>query len=793
MGDCVCKMKDPLLLNPRSRRFTTKLITSLVYSSFILISLLFISHLGDRFQAVTPNYEGCANDVSLGFRYCDSSLGIDDRVASLVNELNLSEKISLLTPDPTQGNPCDDHTAAVPRIGLPSIMWLTEVNSMVDAVCVGPDKCPTVFYGPLGSAASFNTTSWRARGYTLGMELRAFRNVGGARPVGAKELVGLTGFGPNINIGTFLTLSVYLINSVGDLLIARDPRFGRTSELPGEDPLINGKYAAEMIQGMQTKDDDGFYLMLGFLKHFSAYSVEEDRFTSNFNISKYDLADTYLRQFKIAVTQGKPAGVMCSYNSINGTPSCANGFLLNTLLRQEWKQPDIIVTSDCDAIKNLHGPPAYAPNELFQSSWALNNGTDLEMGTTIFQMGLARAVRSGLTNETIISASVQRLYKALMRAGQFQKTSFDKIGDEVINSTKHQRRSHDAALQGPVLLRNNVLPLQLGSTLSVIGPFGNAKATLFEDYSKLVCHEPGNGCVLSLYEALQKLHGNATFTQGTDELQSIPNGVQAAITAAMKSDYTILVIGSSSLQEAEGTDKNTTDISTPQLQLARAILSLGRPTVILLVNGGALSIDELANSNHSQLSIVELFNPGPQTRAIAQLLTGKENRWGKLPYTIYPSDYQHEISKNSFSMSVFPGRTYRYFMKTPLWPFGFGLSYTDFAITELSCADQSNIKVTVKNIGLRRGDEVLQAYHSLNTLQTHPLPIKTLFEFERVRLEAGEFIEMSIPVTIESVSVVDNNGNQVLYHGNHSIFIALGTLGGSSDVSHKCTFEVSLI
>lgn len=219
------------------------------------------------------------------------------RMADLLGRLSLPEKIAMISPQPKLGSTCATHTAGKASIGLGSYSWLIETNTGVAAACMAPGICATTFNGPMGIAASFNRTMWQLKGQVLGRELRAFNNAGwhrGTAGFGAgsiSEHVPLEGYGPNINI-------------------ARDPRYGRNSELPGEDPFLSGSYAVSMLQGMQMKDAQGYPLMLAYLKHFTAYSTEANRGHDTHTISQHDFFETYLPQFEMGMRQGEATGVM---------------------------------------------------------------------------------------------------------------------------------------------------------------------------------------------------------------------------------------------------------------------------------------------------------------------------------------------------------------------------------------------------------------------------------------------------------------------------------------------------
>ena len=196
----------------------------------------------------TPNYQACLPPHD-NYTFCNTALSVDERVDALIKLLTRAEKIAMISPNPKLGSTCNDHTSGVDRLGVPQWMWLTETNTGVNSACMAKDRCSTTFSGPMGMAASFNRSSWRAKGSVMGTEMRALTNAHWHRDAGvaAKALIGVTGFGPNINQ-------------------QRDPRFGRSSELPGEDPFVAGTYAAEMMLGMQEQDAAGHPKMLAYLK-----------------------------------------------------------------------------------------------------------------------------------------------------------------------------------------------------------------------------------------------------------------------------------------------------------------------------------------------------------------------------------------------------------------------------------------------------------------------------------------------------------------------------------------------
>lgn len=759
-----------------------------------------------------PNWKGCATKLARSFPYCDASLSIDQRVDALLANLTLDETITMISPQPKLGEACGDHTGGKSSIGLPPYFWLTETNTAVAARCIPSEKwkCPTTFIGPMGMGSSFNRTSWRAKGIVFGKELRAFNNLAWTRHASG-DLVGLTGFGPNINI-------------------ARDPRFGRSSELPGEDPFHLGTYASEMVQGMQTKNTNGMPLMLAYLKHFTAYSRETNRGHDTYNISQYDLFDSYLAQYEIAFKEGHASGVMCSYDSINGIPSCANDFTLNEVLRKRWNQTNAFVTTDCGAVSNMRGAPANAPSDEHAAAWTINNGTDLEMGSTIWTNSMKQAIQLGLVTEATVRTSARRGLRQLFTAGRFDSAerlgAWAKLGLESINSTESQAVAWEAALQGMVLLKNNIidivgspvaarqaapraavpmLPLMAGAhTIAVVGAMATS-VDLMSDYAggtgESGCWPNSDeSCIVTIGEAIKltnaKAGGTTTIEQGVDVDSARTSGIAAAKASALKADVVVLVVGNDRTIEHEGKDRTLTTLPGLQTLFAKEILALNKPTILVMSNGGALAVDNLVEGC---AAIIETFNPSQWTKALAALIFGDENRWGKMPVTNYPESYNTKQAMANYDMSKAPGRSYKYYTGKPLWEFGTGLSYTTFDVKcakkrEVSTMKSSStgtvtttIDCVVTNTGGRSGDDVIFAFHSAGAAirakvkDLHPAPIKSLIAFERVSLDAGKSTTVSFVIARKQLLMTNASGDRVLYEGQRSIMFSDGA-GASSEV-----------
>lgn len=292
-----------------------------------------------------------------------------------MSSLNITEKANRMSVN-SEGSVGDD---TYRRLGLPPYAWLMETNTAANAACLNGTRCATNFVGPEGLAASFNRSVWRSKGEVVSTEQRAFSNNGAVKLPGSCSpstnpcYVSNTGYGPNINV-------------------MRSPQFGRNSEMVGEDPLLSGSYAREMVGEQQKEDAHGHPRMMVYLKHYTTYTLDcrvggpppkrtptSHCNTDNNVISQFDYMDTYLPQYQLAMQIA--GGVMCAYSSENNHPSCANDFLLNKVLRERWHRPDAVVTTDCAAISHLTSGPAFAPSNSVAAAWGLNNGSDIDCGS----------------------------------------------------------------------------------------------------------------------------------------------------------------------------------------------------------------------------------------------------------------------------------------------------------------------------------------------------------------------------------------------------------------------------
>eukprot|EP00658_Telonema_sp_P-2_P004662 TRINITY_DN11725_c0_g2_i2.p1 TRINITY_DN11725_c0_g2~~TRINITY_DN11725_c0_g2_i2.p1 ORF type:complete len:747 (-),score=170.82 TRINITY_DN11725_c0_g2_i2:277-2517(-) len=733
-------------------------------SNIVQLSSLAVALIGLVARAAPappPLYHGCISPAARALQYCNTTLSHEQRVADLISHLNVTEQIGQLSP--TQKPFCAVHTPAIDRIGLPKYKWLTEVNSAVSNTgCASEGRCATQFIGPLGSAASFNRSSWWRKGDVVSTDMRAYNNLNTGE-------TGLTGFGPNIN-----TL--------------KDPRYGRNSELAGEDPFLSGEYATAYTRGMQQLSSQGHLKMLSYLKHYTAYSVEASRFTFVANVTLFDLWDSYLPQYEIAFTQGQASGAMCSYFAPNGVSCCGNNYLLNEVIRGRWNRSDAVVMSDCSAVNNMqHNGYASGPEDA--SAKALNGGLDIYGGwdDDLWTQGyLLKAIEDNMTTANAVTAAVTRTFLQKFKVGMFDPVESDEwtqIGAEALNSSYAQQVSFEAALQGLVLLKNdgNLLPLSPGIHVAVVGPMANATTGLLSDYANTEI-EPSPMESIAGALAAANLGGSTEVAVGVDVDSNRTSGIGAALELAGRADLVVLVLGITRDQEHEGIDRQDTLLPGNQQSFAEQVLSSAPAgkVVLVLCNGGILSVDTLIPKASA---IIEAFSPavmGP--RAIAESLFGHHNRWGKLPVTVYPAEYSNQLQITDMSFTTPPGRSYRYYQATPLFRFGEGLSYTSFAVN-CSCAPgpaSIAVECTLANTGSREGDEVVQLYHRLSgplrkqVIQLHPVPFRKLVGFERVTLDVGSTQDLGFSLPRSRLALTTNDGERKLYPGVHELVVARG-------------------
>jgi len=376
---------------------------------------------------------------------------------------------------------------------------------------------------------------------------------------------------------------------------------------------------------------------------------------------------------------------------------------------------------------------------------------------------------------------------------RFQLGLFDPIQDQpywkipltVVGSNESQAFNYYSTLQSLVLLKNNnTLPFKKGIKLAIVGPHWNASDILLGTpmYYGQICPDNTLNCMNSLYSTLRIWNegGITTYAQGTAVNTTVTDGFAEAINVVQQSDAVILALGLDMTIENENNDRININLPGNQHEFARQIIALGKPNVILLLNGGMVALDA---EKISAGAILEAFYPGFHgARAIASTLFGDNNPGGKLPYTIYPSDYVNQIKMSNMNMTDAPGRSYKYYTGQPLWPFGWGLSYTTFNLTYNNYSttvfqtgkiseQMAHYEINVTNTGKIPGDEVVFAYFVPTNLTIYTdLPlIKQLFGFERVHVNPGQTITVYFDVDTSTLQVVDKKGNIISAPGRYHL------------------------
>eukprot|EP00656_Telonema_subtile_P053359 TRINITY_DN7716_c0_g1_i1.p1 TRINITY_DN7716_c0_g1~~TRINITY_DN7716_c0_g1_i1.p1 ORF type:complete len:526 (-),score=141.07 TRINITY_DN7716_c0_g1_i1:109-1686(-) len=499
-------------------------------------------------------------------------------------------------------------------------------------------------------------------------------------------------------------------------------------------------------------------------------------------------------------------GTMCSYAGLNGVPSCANDYLLNQVIRSPagFNRSDVVVGTDCGAVNNMVSANHYATDSLDAAAKTLNGGTDMELGdqewSAIANGGsglLTKALEMKRVTEERVSLSVERILRLRFLTGQFDPVDaqpYTKITADAVNSTAAQQLNLEAALQSLVLLKNEAktLPFKKGVKTAVLGPHVLSQRDLMSDYKgdmQCVGGSDDFSCIPTIAAEFTAYNGadNTVVVQGVEIASDNSTQIDAALAAAGAAEQVLLFIGIGSAEEHEGIDRHNTSLPGLQESFTLQVLALckqkGIPAAVIMINAGALAIDPIVPVAPA---IVEAFYPSVRgAKALALTLFGEQNRWGKLPVTMYDKDYINQVDFHNFEMSKPPGRTYKYYTGTPLFPFGHGLSYNPSM--SLQCVPSKgkapmllSLDCNAQTSGGVKGDEVLMAFHSVDdsirAAAAHPVPIKELVGFLRGHYDPNLFVSEfgTIEIGPNQLGVVDQDGNLQLIKGTHVIEVTNG-------------------
>ncbi len=544
--------------------------------------------------------------------------------------------------------------------------------------------------------------------------------------------------------------------------IARDPRWGRIVEGAGEDPFLGAAIARAQVKGFQGSFAGEPGHVLTSVKHFAGYGAADGgRDYDSSDIADEQLWNVYLPPFHAAVEAGA-ATVMSAYMDLNGVPATGNRFLLTEVLRNTWGFQGFVV-SDAFAVRDLvtHG---FASNPEDAAYRAFSAGVNMDMGSRTYDDNLPKLVKDGRVKEAQIDAMVRPILAAKIRLGLFEKPYVDETAAKgVFEAPESKQEARRAAQRTAVLLRNEgaLLPLvkEKYGSIAVIGPMADSAVdirgpwALADDPAQAlsiargirervgasVSVETAMGCeitrkVPSMFDAITGVKRGTPLTneQNTAEIEK-------AVALAAKADLAVMVLGETQDMSGEGASRTSLDLPGRQEELLEKVVATGKPVVLVLLNGRPLSISWAAEHVPA---ILEAWYPGAEGgHAVADLLFGDANPGGKLPVTFprtvgqVPIYYAHTLTHKPEDAADFVSR-YWDEPSTPLYPFGYGLSYTKFAISDLKI-DKNGASVEVKNTGNRAGDEVVQLYVHQRA-GSASRPVRLLKGFERVTLAPGE-------------------------------------------------------
>ena len=685
------------------------------------------------------------------YKYTENE--IEERAQRLVSEMTIEEKCEQLKYDSPE----------IERLGIDKFNWW---NECLHGVARGGTA--TVFPQAIALAAMFDEQAVSQAAEIIATEARAKYNQSKKR--GDIDLYkGLTFWTPNINI-------------------FRDPRWGRGQETYGEDPYLTSRLGCAFVKGLQG--DKLPYKATACAKHFAVHSgPEAQRHSFNAEVSEKELWETYLPAFKALITEAHAEGVMGAYNRLNGEPCCGSEYL-NNLLRNEWKFDGYFV-SDCWAIADFHVNHHVTKSAPESAALAIKNGCDLNCGNTYIH--LINAYNEGLVSEEDIDRCVKRVIKTRIKLGMFDEcTPYDSISFEEADSPEHNEFSRKCAEKSMVMLKNNgILPIKKSEvkTIAVIGPAADSRDVLKGNYfgtsSRYVTFLEGIREAFEPEVRVLYSEGCHLFKERVEPLALPGDRLSEALGAAECADIVILCTGLDATLEGEEGDTGNAyasgdklDLRFPGLQneVLEVAYESGKPVILLVLTGSAM---DLAWADEHVNAIMQCWYPGAQGgNAIAQVLFGDACPEGRLPDTFYRTS--EELPE--FTDYSKEGRTYRYMKNKPLYPFGYGLSYTEFSLDNVKLSTQKvtpdGVEVTadVTNIGQMDGTQTVLVYVKAEREGT---PNPQLKGIAKAALKKGETKTVHITLPEEAFGLCDDDGVKRVHKGSYTIYIgekAAGTV-----------------
>ncbi len=686
-----------------------------------------------------------------------------DIAKSLVAQMTLEEKLSQVKYN----------ASSIERLGIPAYNWWNEALHGVARAGTA-----TVFPQAIGLAATFDENAVKNVAKTVSNEARAKYNA--QRKAGDSDIYkGLTMWAPNVNI-------------------FRDSRWGRGHETYGEDPFLTSKLGCAYVEGLQQRKEDGSIKVAACAKHFAVHSgPEELRHEFDAIVSKRDMAETYLPAFKSLVKDARVEAVMGAYNAVNGEVCCGSKTLLCDILRNEWGFEGHVV-SDCWAVMDFHLHHKVTTNAVESAALAMNNGCDLNCGVAFSYLG--EAIKEGLITEEALDRAVIRLMETRLRLGTIKgyESDYDNIPYSINDSKEARGLNLEVAKDSLVLLKNDgVLPLKKESvtTIGVIGPNADSRQALIGNYcgtaSKYITVLDGLWDYLDDDVRIIYSEGCHLYKDKVENLALQNDRISEVKAVCNESDVVVVVLGlDSSLEGEEGDtgnayasgDKNTLDLPGLQNDVLKIACESGKKVIAVIMSGSALN---LSYAKEHANAIIEAWYPGAQGgKAIAELIFGEYSPSGRLPITFYNST-EELPDFTDYSMQ---NRTYRYMKNKPLYPFGYGLSYTAFDVSKAKLISSDirktgvKLEVTVTNTGDIEGKYVLQVYVGCdNAIAPNP----QLKYFSKIYLDKKETMKTVIILPKTAFELADENGVFSVWNDNYTIYIS-----DSSDVSNAIAIDV---
>lgn len=717
-----------------------------IYLLLIIFGLFFScqSHLYSQLKTV-DFYD--PSDEVLSF--------FEKKAEKLISEMTIEEKASQMVHSSMQ----------IERLNIDKYNWWNEALHGV-----ARSAKATVFPQAIAMAATFDTILIKNVGNAISDEARAIHNIFRQKGMN-NEYTGLTFWSPNINI-------------------FRDPRWGRGHETYGEDPYLTSMIGRAFVKGMQGNDKK-YLKVAACAKHFAVHSgPENERHRFNAQVSKKDLYETYLPAFKSLVDVNVDA-IMCAYNRTNDDPCCGSNELIENILRKSWGFKGHVV-SDCGAIFDINNNHGFTNSDVQSVAYAVKGGVDLNCGS-MYNL-IPDAIKAELLSEKDVDKSLKRLLMTRLKLGTIgnaEDNPYSNIQPDVINSKKHKTLAKKVAVKSIVLLKNknSLLPLSKEiNTLFVTGPNAANTNTLLGNYHGLSSE------IITPLEGIVKKISNGTMVRykmgvGINDQQTNRIGWSASL--AGNSDATIAIMGISALIEGEegaaissnaNGDRSEIDFPRSQVDYVKTLREkAGSKPIILVVNSGsALNLDEVEPYVDAILYAWYLGEQGGN--ALAEIIFGDANPSGKLPFTIPRSTDQLPDYKN-YSMK---NRTYRYLQYAPMYPFGFGLSYSQFKYSNLNFSDDffqignsMTASLQVENYSDKEAEEVIQMYITLPE-SDYINPKFTLKQFKRVFLGPGEKKIISFSLSTKMLESFDINGNSKIEKGTYKITVGNSSPGNRS-------------